>query len=41
MISKKVVTGTKVIPGNRDVNCVSVAPFEVSDGKITDENVKK
>ena len=40
MTSKKLVTGTKVIAGNRDVNCVSVAPFEVNDEKIiSDENV--
>ena len=32
---KKVVTGTKVITGNRDVDFVSVAPFEVSDEKIS------
>ena len=37
---KKVVTGTKVITGNRDVDFVSVAPFEVNDEKIiSDENV--
>ena len=40
MTSKKVVTGAKVITGNRDVDFVSVAPFEVSDEKISsDENV--
>ena len=42
MIFKKVVTGTKVITMNRDVDFVSVAPFEVSDGKshqCSDENV--
>ena len=33
MTSKKVVTGTKMITGNRDVNRVSVAPFEVNDEK--------
>ena len=40
MASKKVVTGTKVITGNRDVNCVSAALFEVNHEKIiSDENV--
>ena len=40
MTSKKVVTGTKVITGNRNVDFVSVAPFEVNDEKIiSDENV--
>ena len=34
------VTGSKVITGNRDVDFVSVAPFEVNDEKIiSDENV--
>ena len=38
--SKKGVTWTKVIAGNRDVDFVSVAPFEVKDEKIiSDENV--
>ena len=31
---KKVVTGTKVITGNRDVDFVSVAPLEVNDEKL-------
>ena len=39
MTSKKVVTGTKVITGNQNVDFVSVAPFEVNDEKISDENV--
>ena len=40
MTSKKVVTGTKVINGNRNVDFVSMAPFEVNDEKIiSDENV--
>ena len=40
MTSKKVVTGTKVITGNRDVDFLSAAPFEVNDEKIiSDENV--
>ena len=40
MTSKKVVTGTKVISGNRNVDFVSVALFEVNDEKIiSDENV--
>ena len=30
---KEVVTGTKVITGNRDVGFVSVASFEVNDEK--------
>ena len=30
---KIVVTGTKVITRNRDVDFVSVAPFEVNDEK--------
>ena len=39
MASNKVVTGTKVITGNRDVDFVNVAPFEVNDEKIIcDEN---
>ena len=34
------VTGTKVITGNRDVDFASVAPFEGNDEKIiSDENV--
>ena len=40
MTSKKVVTGRKVITGNRNVDFVSVAPFEVNNEKIIiDENV--
>ena len=40
MIGKKLVTGTKVITGNRDADFVSVSPFEISDEKnISDENV--
>ena len=39
MTSTKVFTGTKVITGNRNVNFVSGAPFEVNDEKIiSDEN---
>ena len=34
MTSKKVVTGAKVLTGNRDVDFVSVAPFEVNDEKF-------
>ena len=34
------VTVTKVFTGNRDVDFVSVSPFEVNDKKIfSDENV--
>ena len=29
-----VVTGAKVITGNRDVDFASVAPFEVNDEKL-------
>ena len=40
MTNKKVVTGTKVVTGNRNVDFVSVAPFDVNDEKIiSDENV--
>ena len=40
MTCKKVVTGTKVVTGNREADFVSVAPFEVNDEKtISDENV--
>ena len=40
MTSKKVVTGTKVITGNRDLDFVSAVPFEVNDVQlIGDENV--
>ena len=40
MTSKKVVTGTKVVTGNRDVDFVGVAPFESNDEKIiSDEHV--
>ena len=40
MTSKKVVTGTKVIAGNRDADFASAAPFEVNGEKIiNDENV--
>ena len=42
MTSKKYdkVTGTKVITGNRDVDFVSVTPFEVNNEKsISNENV--
>ena len=34
MTSNKVVTGAKVITRNRDVDFVSVAPFEVNDEKL-------
>ena len=35
-----VVSGTKVITGNRDIDFVNVAPFEVNDEKtVSDENV--
>ena len=38
--SKIVVTETKVITGNQNVDFVSMAPFEVNDEKIiSDENV--
>ena len=40
MTNKKVVTGTKVITRDWDVDFVSVALFEVNDEKIvSDENV--
>ena len=35
MTSKKLVTGAKVITGNRDVNFVSMTPFEVNEGKVS------
>ena len=35
MTSKKVVNGTEVITGNRDVDVVSVAPYKVSDEKLS------
>ena len=38
MTSKKMVTGTKVITGNQNVEFVHVALFEVNDEKtISDE----
>ena len=35
MTTKKLVTGAKVITGNRDVNFVSVPPFEFNEGKVS------
>ena len=37
--SKIVVTETKVITGNQNVDFVSMAPFEVNEKIISDENV--
>ena len=35
MTNKKVVTGTKVITGNEDVDFVSMASFNINDEKLS------